>query len=226
MPMTVAPASARARANCRWLAGKNGSTKTTFMPGMVTGTGRPATPGGAAGPARLARSVGVEELVVLAVVGPGVDGRAGPRAVAADVDVQAAGHAPDPVGVEAAGAQARPPLLLLLAGARQLVQLGPGHAVGGQAHAAVDIDDLVGVGPADRAERPLLVGAPVGPPVDDRRARLGRAARDVELQVERVVRGDVSGERAAGRGGPGQDGAADQGRRGRRGHGGGEPGGP
>ena len=37
MPITVAPASARARANCRWLAGKNGSTKTTFMPGMVTG---------------------------------------------------------------------------------------------------------------------------------------------------------------------------------------------
>ena len=37
MPITVAPASARARANWRWLAGKNGSTKTTFMPGMVTG---------------------------------------------------------------------------------------------------------------------------------------------------------------------------------------------
>jgi len=37
MPITVAPASASARANWRWLAGKNGSTKTTFMPGMVTG---------------------------------------------------------------------------------------------------------------------------------------------------------------------------------------------
>src|SRR3984893_5055020 len=37
MPITVAPACARARANWRWLAGKNGSTKTTFMPGMVTG---------------------------------------------------------------------------------------------------------------------------------------------------------------------------------------------
>ncbi len=37
MPITVAPASARARANCRWFAGKKGSTKTTFMPGMVTG---------------------------------------------------------------------------------------------------------------------------------------------------------------------------------------------
>ena len=35
MPITVAPASASARANSRWLAGKNGSTKTTFMPGMV-----------------------------------------------------------------------------------------------------------------------------------------------------------------------------------------------
>src|SRR6266702_3515130 len=37
MPITVAPASASARANCRWLAGKNGSTNTTFMSGMVTG---------------------------------------------------------------------------------------------------------------------------------------------------------------------------------------------
>src|ERR1700747_3529785 len=35
MPITVAPASASARANCRWLDGKNGSTNTTFMPGMV-----------------------------------------------------------------------------------------------------------------------------------------------------------------------------------------------
>src|SRR5438105_30820 len=44
MPITVAPASASARANCRWLLGKNGSTKITFMartyprvtiPGMV-----------------------------------------------------------------------------------------------------------------------------------------------------------------------------------------------
>src|SRR5256885_9690808 len=37
MPITVAPASASARANCRWLDGKNGSTNTTFMSGMVTG---------------------------------------------------------------------------------------------------------------------------------------------------------------------------------------------
>src|SRR5580704_8391674 len=37
MPITVAPASARARTNWRWLAGKNGSTKTTFMLRMVTG---------------------------------------------------------------------------------------------------------------------------------------------------------------------------------------------
>ena len=36
MPITVAPASASARANCRWLDGKNGSTSTTFMSGMVT----------------------------------------------------------------------------------------------------------------------------------------------------------------------------------------------
>ena len=35
MPITVAPTSASARANCRWLDGKNGSTKTTFMPGML-----------------------------------------------------------------------------------------------------------------------------------------------------------------------------------------------
>ena len=34
MPITVAPASASARAKWRWLGGKNGSTKTTFMPGM------------------------------------------------------------------------------------------------------------------------------------------------------------------------------------------------
>ena len=33
--MTVAPASASARANSRWLRGKNGSMKTTFMPGIV-----------------------------------------------------------------------------------------------------------------------------------------------------------------------------------------------
>src|SRR5690349_24841796 len=37
MPITVAPASASARANCRWLFGKNGSTNTTFMSGMVAG---------------------------------------------------------------------------------------------------------------------------------------------------------------------------------------------
>ena len=37
MPITVAPASASARANWRWLAGKNGSTNTTFMPGMLRG---------------------------------------------------------------------------------------------------------------------------------------------------------------------------------------------
>src|SRR6201995_4792208 len=37
MPITVAPASASARANCRWLDGKNGSTNTTFMSGMVAG---------------------------------------------------------------------------------------------------------------------------------------------------------------------------------------------
>ena len=35
MPMTVAPTSASARTNCRWLGGKNGSTKTTFTPGML-----------------------------------------------------------------------------------------------------------------------------------------------------------------------------------------------
>ena len=35
MPITVAPASASARANSRWLLGKKGSTKTTFMPRMV-----------------------------------------------------------------------------------------------------------------------------------------------------------------------------------------------
>src|ERR1700741_44075 len=37
MPITVAPASASARANCRWLDGKNGSTNTTFLSGMVAG---------------------------------------------------------------------------------------------------------------------------------------------------------------------------------------------
>src|SRR6516225_11658648 len=37
MPSTVAPASASARANCRWLDGKNGSMNTTFMTGIVTG---------------------------------------------------------------------------------------------------------------------------------------------------------------------------------------------
>ena len=36
MPITVAPAAARPRAKNRWLDGKNGSTNTTFMPGMVT----------------------------------------------------------------------------------------------------------------------------------------------------------------------------------------------
>ena len=35
MPITVAPASASARANSRWFLGNQGSTKTTFMPGMV-----------------------------------------------------------------------------------------------------------------------------------------------------------------------------------------------
>ena len=35
MPITVAPASASARANSPLVLGKNGSTKTTFMPGMV-----------------------------------------------------------------------------------------------------------------------------------------------------------------------------------------------
>src|SRR5215470_7222588 len=37
MPITVAPASASARGKWRWLEGKNGSTKTTFMPRMVAG---------------------------------------------------------------------------------------------------------------------------------------------------------------------------------------------
>src|SRR6516164_822094 len=49
MPITVAPASASARANCRWLFGKNGSTKTTFMPGMLVlarGSDPPEPPDG------------------------------------------------------------------------------------------------------------------------------------------------------------------------------------
>jgi hypothetical protein len=37
MPITVAPASASARGKLRWLEGKNGSTNTTFMPGMLRG---------------------------------------------------------------------------------------------------------------------------------------------------------------------------------------------
>src|ERR1700745_955452 len=37
MPITVSPGSGSDRANCRWLDGKNGSTNTTFMSGMVTG---------------------------------------------------------------------------------------------------------------------------------------------------------------------------------------------
>ncbi len=41
MPITVAPASASARTNSRWLRGKKGSTKTTFMPRMVNRAARP-----------------------------------------------------------------------------------------------------------------------------------------------------------------------------------------
>ena len=37
MPITVAPASASARGKLRWLEGKNGSTNTTFIPGMLRG---------------------------------------------------------------------------------------------------------------------------------------------------------------------------------------------
>src|SRR5262249_46410116 len=43
MPITVAPASASARGKWRWLEGKNGSTKTTFMPGMLAGRGHRPT---------------------------------------------------------------------------------------------------------------------------------------------------------------------------------------
>src|SRR5437879_279131 len=50
MPITVAPASARARANWRWLAGKNGSTKTTFISGMLTGYGFPMVVAGFVAP--------------------------------------------------------------------------------------------------------------------------------------------------------------------------------
>src|SRR5690349_12030241 len=35
MPMTVAPTSASARTNCRWVGGKAGSTKTMFTFGML-----------------------------------------------------------------------------------------------------------------------------------------------------------------------------------------------
>ena len=60
MPITVAPASASARTNCRWLDGKNGSTNTTFMPGMVAASGTFAA----------RRYAGYSPMVVAAFVAP------------------------------------------------------------------------------------------------------------------------------------------------------------
>src|ERR1700710_1806233 len=66
MPITLAPASASARTNSRWLGGKNGSTNTTFTrTTLVAGAGSRRT--GCAGP-----RVGVRfrRMVVAAFVAP------------------------------------------------------------------------------------------------------------------------------------------------------------
>ena len=127
-----------------------------------------------------------EGLVELAVGGPGVDGGPGRVAVAVDVDDEVErrvvyAHGLVAVDGVALGVVLDDPVLVRAVDAGLLVQLVTGHAVGGEAHAAVGVLDQVGGSP-DGGYLPFLVGLAVVVPLDHRRPGPGGGAGHVEAQ--------------------------------------------